>query len=82
MLCMRWKSLRSTWHKKIGLGSGQKLVIEPTAEGEEDWTMKTVNKACALDGLTICTPSYRTKEGALSNVESPEGQLKMAKGSV
>lgn len=44
--------------------------------------MKIVNKACALGGLTICTPSYTTNEGALSNVESPEAQLKMAKGFV
>ncbi|KAF4435963.1 cyclohexanone monooxygenase [Fusarium acutatum] len=62
--------------------AGHKVLVEPTAEGEEVWTMKIVRGAYALGGLSICTPSYATNEGALTKQKSPEEQLKLARGSI
>ncbi|KAJ4255645.1 hypothetical protein NW757_004264 [Fusarium falciforme] len=60
----------------------KKVLIEPTAEGEAEWVLKIVQGAYALAGLSICTPSYITREGELANVTSPEDQIKIAKGSL
>ncbi|KAM6534322.1 hypothetical protein FALCPG4_007251 [Fusarium falciforme] len=60
----------------------KKVLIEPTAKGEAEWVLKIVQGAYALAGLSICTPSYTTREGELTNVTSPEDQIKMAKGSI
>lgn len=60
----------------------KKVLIEPTAEGEAEWVLKIVQGAYSLAGLSICTPSYTTREGELTNLTSPEDKIKMAKGSI
>ncbi|EXL90111.1 hypothetical protein FOIG_16624 [Fusarium odoratissimum NRRL 54006] len=68
--------------KRYASGEKKKVLVEPTEEGEADWVLKIVHGAYALGGLTICTPSYMTREGELTNVKSPEDQIKLAKGGV
>ncbi|KAM5350080.1 hypothetical protein ACJ41O_006585 [Fusarium nematophilum] len=66
--------------KKAESEGKKKVVIEPTESGEMGWTMAIASRAYAVAGLSICTPSFLTAEGALSRMTSPEDQLKVAKG--
>ncbi|KAH7115466.1 flavin-binding monooxygenase-like family protein [Dactylonectria estremocensis] len=67
--------------EKAVLEGKRKVIIEPTEAGEMRWTMEIVSGAYAIAGVAICTPSYLTAEGALTNLTAPEDQLKIAEGS-
>lgn len=53
----------------------EKVVIEPTEEGEETWTGVIMTNAHGLAGLLNCTPSYITGESDLLVEKSHEEQL-------
>ncbi|KAK5062925.1 hypothetical protein LTR84_005001 [Exophiala bonariae] len=55
-------------------------VIEPTAEGEDNWTRRIVEMAFAYAGFGGCTPSYTTAEGQATREMSPEESFKAAMG--
>ena len=61
-------------------GPGKKVLIEPTAEAEEAWTMEIMKRAVALAGLAGCTPSYINAEGDTDRM-SQEKQARMARGA-
>ncbi|OQU96357.1 hypothetical protein CLAIMM_02451 [Cladophialophora immunda] len=45
---------------------GKKLVLQPTAEGEENWGQQVIANAYAYAGLPSCTPSYISAEGRVA----------------
>lgn len=55
-------------------GSGQKTVIEPTQEGEDEWTKTIVSRSHGLAGLVHCTPSYMNGEGKLAQRTEEESR--------
>ncbi|USP77312.1 uncharacterized protein yc1106_04586 [Curvularia clavata] len=60
----------------------EKLVIEPSADGEEKWTSEVAKRAAWYSALTICTPSYFTMEGkATTAPTSPEEAILKAKNA-
>ncbi|KAH7232720.1 flavin-binding monooxygenase-like family protein [Fusarium solani] len=60
----------------------KKILVEPTAEGEAEWVLKIIRGAYAFGTLSICTPSYTTREGEMTSVHTPEEQMKLATGSM
>ncbi|KAI0534956.1 monooxygenase [Xylaria digitata] len=59
--------------------AADRVVIEPTIEAEESWSMQCLSGAAWFTGLSVCTPSYISGEG---KVRSQEEMMKMARGSI
>lgn len=59
--------------------SSQKLLIEPTFEAEEAWSMAVASGGFAYAAIPDCTPSYTTLEGTRVEVETEEDQIRMAR---
>ncbi|GIC91337.1 uncharacterized protein Aud_007780 [Aspergillus udagawae] len=51
-----------------------KVIIEPTAEAEEDWAMEVVSRVAALRGIAGCTPGYLNGYGMIAQPSSAEQQ--------
>ncbi|KAK7890838.1 hypothetical protein LTR67_008050 [Exophiala xenobiotica] len=58
----------------------KKLLIEPSLEGEESWSLKIAAGALAFGAQQGCTPSYANAEGA--TVEDPRELAKAARGGI
>ncbi|OGE52253.1 hypothetical protein PENARI_c010G08037 [Penicillium arizonense] len=56
-----------------------KVIIEPTAEAEEDWAMQVVSRAAALRGIAGCTPGYLNGHGMFGQPSSAEDMMKLAR---
>ncbi|KAL5358188.1 hypothetical protein BJX96DRAFT_182749 [Aspergillus floccosus] len=56
-----------------------RVVIEPTAEAEEDWAMQVVSRAAALRGIAGCTPGYLNGYGMIAQPTNLEEQKKLAR---
>lgn len=59
-------------------GPSEKVVLEPTEEGEEGWAREITSRAHGLAGLVNCTPSYINGEGKIATL-SAEEKLKSAR---
>ncbi|KAL2071193.1 hypothetical protein VTL71DRAFT_12428 [Oculimacula yallundae] len=55
-----------------------KTVIEPTAEGCEDWANQCASKAHLFATMAGCTPSYFNAEGAMDKMEKLAGSARLA----
>lgn len=67
--------------KQLGVAQHQKVVIEPTEQAEEQWAMMVASNAFAYAAVPGCTPgAIRDAEGEFAEADTPEEQLKMAKG--
>lgn len=62
--------------------SGPDFTIEPSAEAEEEWSMRILSGAAAFAGLAGCTPSYINAEGEMDRIGGMEAQIKAAKGGI
>lgn len=64
--------------------SGDKVIIEPSAEAENEWAMRVMPMATATAAMIGCTPSYLNREGAIDKMlELPvEKQMEAARVSV
>lgn len=58
------------------------FIIEPTAEGEEEWTARCAAQAGAFSGIPGCTPNSYNAEGHLGANQSQEEQQRLAKMSL
>ncbi|KAL5334679.1 hypothetical protein BJX70DRAFT_377415 [Aspergillus crustosus] len=56
-----------------------RLVIQPTHEAEEAWTMEILKRAAGFRGIAGCTPGYLNGYGMDASSLSPEEQGKMAR---
>ncbi|CEJ61319.1 hypothetical protein PMG11_09855 [Penicillium brasilianum] len=56
-----------------------KLVIQPTHEGEEAWTMEILQRAAGFRGIAGCTPGYLNGYGMDASSLKPEEQMNMAR---
>lgn len=59
-------------------GAQQKLVVEPTAEGEEAWTQRVLETASGFGCIEGCTPSYGTGEGKRAKSKAEEASVARA----
>jgi len=59
----------------------RKVTIEPTVEGEENWSMQIMSRAGSLAAVAGCTPGYINREGETDRVKTMEEQMKAAKGA-
>ncbi|KAF2223009.1 flavin-binding monooxygenase-like family protein, partial [Elsinoe ampelina] len=62
-------------------GEGGKVVIEPSAEGEEGWTGRIMGQAISYAVLMGCTPSYLNSEGEADREKSMEEKMKGARAA-
>jgi hypothetical protein len=60
--------------------SAEKIIIEPTKEAEEDWSMRVMSGAVAMAALAGCTPSYLTAEAEIDRPLPVEQQMAGARG--
>ena len=68
--------------KRAGQMGGSKVTVEPTEEGEQEWTMNVMKQAGALAAAAGCTPGYLNSEGALQTTEmTMEKQMLLARKS-
>ncbi|KAJ9664096.1 hypothetical protein H2201_005336 [Coniosporium apollinis] len=65
--------------KAVGL---EKVVVEPSAAAEQEWSMRIMAGAVAFAGLAGCTPSYFNREGEFARISTQEEQMKAAKGGI
>lgn len=61
--------------------SEEKVVIEPSQQAQEDWSMQILQRAGALAGAAGCTPSYWNNEGEFDRM-SMEEKMKAARGTI
>ncbi|KAF1344279.1 flavin-binding monooxygenase-like family protein [Delphinella strobiligena] len=67
---------------RFGTGkSERKVVIEPTQQAQEDWSIQILRRAGALAGAAGCTPSYWNNEGEFDRM-SMEEKMKAARGTI
>ncbi|KAF8417842.1 hypothetical protein EV426DRAFT_638679 [Tirmania nivea] len=60
----------------------RKVTIEPTVEGEENWSMQIMSRAGSLAAVAGCTPGYINREGDADRVTTMEEQMKAAKSAI
>ncbi|EON62363.1 hypothetical protein W97_01585 [Coniosporium apollinis CBS 100218] len=60
----------------------EKVVVEPSAAAEQEWSMRIMAGAVALASLAGCTPSYYNREGEFARISTQEEQMKAAKGGI
>ena len=67
-----------------GKGKGKKVVVEPSAAAEEEWSMCVLAGAGAFAGIIGCTPSYYNREGEADKVMGMgvEAQMKAGRGGI
>lgn len=58
-----------------------RLVLEPTKDAEEAWSMQTMMRAGAFAAISGCTPSYITSEGDRDKVLDLQEQMKAARSA-
>lgn len=63
------------------VGHGKKPIIEPTAEGQEAWTQRCMERAAMFAAIGGCTPGYINGEGAGARMK-PEEMTKAVRGSI
>jgi cation diffusion facilitator CzcD-associated flavoprotein CzcO len=56
-----------------------KVVLQPTHEGEEQWAGEVLARAAAFRGIAGCTPGYLNGYGKSLDSLSPEQQVNMAR---
>jgi hypothetical protein len=56
--------------------------VEPTEEAEEAWTGQILAGAMAFAPMMGCTPSYYNNEGDAFKAQTPEEQMKAARGAM
>ncbi|KXT05795.1 hypothetical protein AC578_1005 [Pseudocercospora eumusae] len=56
-------------------------VIQPTSEGEEDWTMKCLAGAATFASMSGCTPGYLNNEGEIDQLSKEQQYLAARKSS-
>jgi cation diffusion facilitator CzcD-associated flavoprotein CzcO len=61
--------------------AGEKVIIEPSEEGEEAWAMEILKRAAGFAALAGCTPSYLNAEGEGDHLQSMEEQMKAARSA-
>ncbi|KAJ5747632.1 uncharacterized protein N7511_009328 [Penicillium nucicola] len=59
-----------------------KVIIEPTAEAEENWAMQVVSRAAALRGIAGCTPGYLNGYGKIGQSGNAEDLKKMVRMAI
>lgn len=63
-------------------GDGKKVILQPTQQGEEEWSMRIARDARYITLMADCTPGINNKEGAVRVFEGTEEQkLHMARGA-
>lgn len=61
------------------------VVIEPTVEAEEAWSMKIAQGSAIFSPNTVCTPGYQNLEGEALKMPAPDdhiAMMKKAKGAI
>ncbi|KAF9891541.1 hypothetical protein FE257_004008 [Aspergillus nanangensis] len=58
------------------------FTVEPTAEGEEEWSQLVASQAGAFSSIPSCTPNYYNGQGTLGAGASPEEQKRLARMSL
>lgn len=61
--------------------SGSRPIIQPSLDGEEEWSSRIVAGAATFASIAGCTPSYMNNEGESRGMSIGE-QMKAARGSV
>jgi len=59
----------------------RKITVEPTVEGEDNWSLQIISRAASLAAAGGCTPSYINREGAADNMTMEE-RVKAAKSAI
>jgi len=60
-------------------GNNQKVVVEPTTGGEEEWTKEILTRSIAFAAFSGCTPGYLNGEGR--QIHGEIEQMKAARNS-
>jgi cation diffusion facilitator CzcD-associated flavoprotein CzcO len=65
-------------------GKKKKMIIEPSKEAEEEWTMRIAQLALSSAPIIGCTPGYLNAEGEMDKVMGMgvEAQMKAARGGI
>lgn len=65
-------------------GGAGKVVIEPTIEAEEEWSMRVLGMSMGSAAMIGCTPGYLNAEGMVDKVMEmgKEAQMKAARGGI
>ena len=63
----------------INTSGSERIIIEPSAEAEQNWGMQVLMRAAAFAGVAGCTPSYLNLEGEADREKSEAEQMKTAK---
>ena len=58
--------------------AGKRVLVEPSVEAEEAWTMQVMMRAISMAAISGCTPSYINAEGDIDR-RSQEEQMKGAR---
>ncbi|KAK5121567.1 hypothetical protein LTR85_004739 [Meristemomyces frigidus] len=64
----------------LGRGSDD-VVVEPTADAEEAWSMQVLARAAGFAAQAGCTPSILNGEGAIDRLTGDEEKMKAARGA-
>ena len=62
------------------VGAAERVVIEPSQQAQEDWSMQILSQAATSAILAGCTPGYLNKEGEFERPMSHEAQMKAGQG--
>ncbi|OQU98804.1 hypothetical protein CLAIMM_04533 [Cladophialophora immunda] len=62
-------------------GKEKKIVLEPTAAAETDWSIRIAKAAVRPSTLANCTPSYSNAEGKTIEAPNPEEDFRIARNS-
>lgn len=65
-------------------GEGKKVIIEPTIQGEEEWSMRILKGSMSFAAMIGCTPGYLNAEGEAEKVMGmgQEAQMKAGRGGI
>ena len=64
--------------------NGRQVVIEPSKEAEEEWSMRILGMGMASAALIGCTPGYLNSEGEMDKIlgMDQEAQMKAGRGGI
>jgi hypothetical protein len=65
-------------------GEGKEVLIEPTTQGEEEWSMRILMGSMSSAAMIGCTPGYLNAEGEADKVMAMgrEAQMKAGRGGI
>ena len=64
------------------VGAAERVVVEPSQQAQEDWSMQILSRAATSVIMVGCTPGYLNKEGEFERGMSQEAVLRAAKGDI